>query len=144
MFNYATPVERRDKMKMKKHRYKCITCNHQFDAGILVQIGFMEHEEYNERCPSCESWNYCLTNLSMRKLANGVFAIDYSSPSLGMTLFCSPDEQQTRKAMNRLLSLKWDVFLRVLDDSSQEISLYLSGESCLMNNYHSHQAITTQ
>lgn len=120
---------------MQKHRYRCITCNHLFDTGILVQTGFMEHEEHSERCPNCESWNYCLTNLSMRKLGDDMFAIDYSSPSLGMTLFCSPDERQTRKAMNRLLCLKWNVFLRVLDDSSKEVSLFLSGEPCLMNDF---------
>ena len=138
---------------MYKHRYKCETCKHTFDVGVIIQTGFDEYEEYNERCPRCESWNYYLTNLSIVTIDtsadtsatpkdtsnNKLYAIDYSSPSLGMGLFCSYDINAIQRAFNRLISLKWEVFVKVLDNSSDNIEAYLRGDPCLMNNFTPHK-----
>jgi hypothetical protein len=89
----------------------------------------------HECCPYCESWNYFITNLSIRP-ANGMFFVEYSSPELGMTLFTSKDSTETWRVLNRMMNLKWDVFNSVISEQpAHEARLYLSDEPCLINNF---------
>jgi len=93
-------------------------------------------QEY-ERCPLCESWNFHLTNIFLNKTDDGVYLVEYVSPSLGLTLFSSEDNAEAQRVLNRMLNLKWDVFKSVISDNpAYEARLYLCGEPCLMNGFY--------
>ena len=119
---------------MSKFKYYCVHCRHHFDRGKIITGS--DGKEY-ERCPNCGSWNYGLTNLVLIKLDNGLYTVNYESPSLGMTLFSSYDESEIRRVKNRFWNLKWDIFREIMlsGQIAEHVRMYLDNMPCLMNNY---------
>jgi len=117
---------------MIKHHYECETCKHTFDTGKIIKRDGSEYE----CCPLCESWNYNITNLYVREL-DGMHFVEYSSPSIGMTIFGSGDSTEVQRVINRMMSLRWDVFQSVIaaQNPDQEARLYLDNKPCLMNSF---------
>ena len=108
---------------MTNSHYQCHTCKKEFDISKTETNGY--GQEY-EVCPQCLSWNYYLTNLSIIKF-DDMYSVDYSSPSVGMTLFMSKNELEVRKVYNRLRNLKWEVFVELVSgDYPSEIRKYIA------------------
>ena len=119
---------------MKKHHYQCKTCCHMFDTAKIITG---RNGSKYERCPSCGSWNYYLTNLSVITTDDdSVHLVEYKSPSLYMTLFKSLDRTKARRVYNRIINLKWDVFQSIISGCPPyEARLYLDDQPCLMNGF---------
>jgi DNA-directed RNA polymerase subunit RPC12/RpoP len=118
---------------VNKFKYHCETCKHDFDTGKMITADGKQYE----RCPLCGSWNYGITNLSVVKLDNGLYTVDYDSPSIGITIFSSYDESEAIRVKNRLHNLKWDIFNKIIlsGKTSQQVRLYLDKIPCIMNGY---------
>ncbi len=110
--------------------YHCETCGHDFDIGKPWFDG--QGQDY-KRCPECESWNYGLANLSLKNLGDGIFTVDYVSPSTGMTLFSSRIKSEAQKVLNRFWNLTWEQFQEIAAGNSVEKArLYLAGKDSLL------------
>ena len=116
-------------MEDKKHYrpYKCLACGNTFKYGQPI-VTNNETGETHDRCPKCLSWNFVIRDLSIKEYPDGMLAVDYNSPSVGMTLYVAEDMREAKKVINRLKSLKWEVFMDVISDNpAEQIKKYLNG-----------------